>query len=154
METLSKADQQYMNRLRRKNIWYTVGIIFIVLCTLFLYVGTNWLEIKVSSHTVDFLTGMFSSLSLVLVLYIVRNRRTMNNPKQLRKQRIVMMDERNQDIINRAYRLGAHTLIVCIIILSVVGSFVHPLITQIAVGLLFLFFAAYLFGYLYYRKKS
>ncbi|EOH96236.1 DUF6442 family protein [Enterococcus pallens] len=154
METLSKADQQYRNRLRRKNLWYGAGIVFVVLCTLFLYVGTNWLEIKVSSHTVDFLTGMFSSLSVILILYIVKNRRVMNNPKLLRKQRIVMTDERNQEIINRAYRLGAHTLIICIIVLSVVGSFVHPLMTQLAVGLLFLFFAAYLIGYLYYRKKS
>lgn len=154
METLSKADQQYRNRLRRKNLWYGAGIVLVVLCTLFLYVGTNWLEIKVSSHTVDFLTGMFSSLSVILILYIVKNRRVMNNPKLLRKQRIVMTDERNQEIINRAYRLGAHTLIICIIVLSVVGSFVHPLMTQLAVGLLFLFFAAYLIGYLYYRKKS
>lgn len=154
METLSKADQQYRNRLRRKNLWYGAGIVLVVLCTLFLYVGTNWLEIKVSNHTVDFLTGMFSSLSVILILYIVKNRRVMNNPKLLRKQRIVMTDERNQEIINRAYRLGAHTLIICIIVLSVVGSFVHPLMTQLAVGLLFLFFAAYLIGYLYYRKKS
>ncbi|MEO1771050.1 DUF6442 family protein [Candidatus Enterococcus ferrettii] len=154
METLPKADKQYMNRLRRKNLWYLAAIVFVILCTLFLYVGTNWLEIKVSGHTIDFLTGMFSSLTLILVLYIVKNRRTMNDPKLLRKQRIVVMDERNQEIINQAYRLGTYTLIVSIIILSVVGSFVHPLMTQIAVSLLFLFFAAYLIAYLYYRKKS
>lgn len=154
MSTLSKADQHYFNRLKRKNLWYIAAIIFVVLCLLFLYAGTNWLEIKVSSHTVDFLTGMFSTLTLILIVYIVRNRRVMNQPQLLRKQRIAVMDERNQEIINRSSRLAAYMLNICLIILSVVGSFVHPLMTQLSAGLLFVFIITYAIGYLYYKKKS
>ncbi|MGM0213287.1 hypothetical protein [Enterococcus sp. AZ109] len=154
MSKLSKADQHYFNRLKRKNLWYVAAIIFVVLCTLFLYFGTNWLEIKVSNHTVDFLTGMFSTLTILLIVYIIRNRRVMNQPQLLRKQRITVMDERNQEIINRACRLAAYGLNICLILLSVVGSFVHPLMTQLSVGLLYVFVLIYAISYFYYKKKN
>lgn len=153
MKELSKQDRDYREKLRKKNIGYLIAIIFMLVCSATLYIGTKWFELKISDHAVGFLTGFFFSLCIVFVIFFFRNRQTMRNPQKLRKERIIKTDERNIEISARALQITTFVMTISLVILSIVGSFVSRLVMMTASGLLYVFLISYLICYFYFKRK-
>ncbi len=42
MKELSKLDREYREKLRKKNIGYLAAIIFMLICSAILFIGTKW----------------------------------------------------------------------------------------------------------------
>ena len=153
MKELSKQDRDYREKLRKKNIGYLIAIIFMLVCSATLYIGTKGFELKISDHAVGFLTGFFFSLCIVFVIFFFRNRQTMRNPQKLRKERIIKTDERNIEISARALQITTFVMTISLVILSIVGSFVSRLVMMTASGLLYVFLISYLICYFYFKRK-
>ncbi|MGG5315735.1 hypothetical protein [Enterococcus sp. AZ072] len=73
MSKVPKVNQQNASHLQSKNHRCLQVIFFIFFCTMFYYSATNWLGLTINRNFIDFFSGLFSSLTLVLVVYIVRN---------------------------------------------------------------------------------
>lgn len=153
MDQLSGQDRDYHERLRKKNRWYVLAIIFMAGCLGILFVGTSWYDLKISEQAVSFLMGFFISISGVFLFFIFRNRRTMSNPELLKRERIVKLDERNLAISGKALQITSYIMAFVLMVLSMVGSFVSKSLMMTASGLLYVFILSYLVCWVYFRKK-
>lgn len=153
MKELSKLDREYREKLRKKNIGYLAAIIFMLICSAILFIGTKWYELKINDHAVGFLSGFFFSLCSVFVIFLFKNRQTMKNPEKLRQERIVKTDERNIEISAKSLQITTFVMVISLAILSIVGSFISRTLMTTASGLLNLFLISYIVSYFFYKKK-
>ena len=137
MKELSKLDCEYREKLRKKNIGYLAAIIFMLICSTILFIGTKWFELKINDHAVGFLSGFFFSLCSVFVIFLFKNRQTMKNPEKLRQE----------------LQITTFVMVISLAILSIVGSFVSRTLMTTASGLLNLFLISYIISYFFYKKK-
>lgn len=86
MKKSSETNQQNLRRLRHKNSQFTGIIIFMIACMMFFYTATNWLGIAINRDFLDFFSGMFSSLTLVLAICIVKNHRVLKRQSTTNRQ--------------------------------------------------------------------
>lgn len=86
MRKSSKTSPQNLNRLRRKNSRCLWIILFMIACMMFFYTTTNWLGITINRDLFDFFSGMFSSLTLVLVVCMVKNHRVLRRQSTTSRQ--------------------------------------------------------------------
>lgn len=153
IDKLSKPDQQYYKKLKMKNNYYRITVVFFAVCSIILFIGTKEYALKISDNALGYLSGFFLSIILLFTLAIFRNRRLMKDPEKLKQQRIAKTDERNIEITNKALFVTCYVLIVTLVILSVVGSFVSQMMMMVSAGLIYVFFISYLIGYVYFRRK-
>ncbi|MGM0173487.1 hypothetical protein [Enterococcus sp. DIV0800] len=153
MEKLSKADREYREKLRKFNIGYFIAILFMIVCMVILLIGPRVYQLEISESAVGFLMGFFSSITIVFILFILRNRQIMQDPKKLRTQRIARTDERNLQINGKALRFTSFVMSFVLVILSMIGSFISRKLMYTATCLLWVFLISYLVGYFYFKKK-
>ncbi|MDT2674458.1 DUF6442 family protein [Enterococcus dongliensis] len=149
----TKSDQEYRKKLKRQNLIYLMIVIFMLACSGILFVGTTWYELAIKDRAVGFLLGFFLSLSVVFMIYIIRNRRAMNDSEKLKKQRIEKTDERNLEIASKALQITGYVMATVLVLLSLIGSFISKNLMFTASSLLYVFLTSYLICYVYFRKK-
>ncbi|MDT2596009.1 hypothetical protein P7D52_04350 [Enterococcus dongliensis] len=149
----TKSDQEYRKKLKRQNLIYLMIVIFMLACSGILFVGTTWYELAIKDRAVGFLLGFFLSLSVVFMIYIIRNRRAMNDSEKLKKQRIAKTDERNLEIASKALQITGYVMATVLVLLSLIGSFISKNLMFTASSLLYVFLTSYLICYVYFRKK-
>lgn len=86
MRKPSKVSPQNLKHLRRKNSRCLWIILFMIACLMFFYTASNWLGITINRNLLDFVSGMFSSLTLVLAVCIVRNYRVLRQQSTTNRQ--------------------------------------------------------------------
>lgn len=86
MRKSSKTSPQNLNRLRRKNSRCLWIILFMIACMMFFYTTTNWLGITINRDLFDFFSGMFSSLTLILAVCVVKNHRVLRRQSTTNRQ--------------------------------------------------------------------
>lgn len=149
----TKSDQEYRKKLKRQNLIYLMIVIFMLACSGILFVGTTGYELAIKDRAVGFLLGFFLSLSVVFMIYIIRNRRAMNDSEKLKKQRIAKTDERNLEIASKALQITGYVMATVLVLLSLIGSFISKNLMFTASSLLYVFLTSYLICYVYFRKK-
>ncbi|MBO0450898.1 DUF6442 family protein [Candidatus Enterococcus murrayae] len=153
MKELSKADREYQEKLKKKNRFYLIAIIFMLTCSGILLIGVNNYDLKINAHAIGFLMGMFMTSSVILTIYIFRNRRIMEDLDKLKRYRIIHTDERNIEIISRALYITTYVMLFVFVLLAMIGSFVSRPLMYTASGLIYVFLISYLICYFYFRKK-
>ncbi|MGX7126650.1 hypothetical protein [Enterococcus viikkiensis] len=153
MEKLSKADREYREKLRKFNISYFIAVLFMIVCMVILLIGPRVYQLEISESAAGFLMGFFSSITIVFILFILRNRQIMQDPKKLRMQRIARTDERNVQINGKALRFTSFVMSFVLVLLSMIGSFISRELMYTATCLLWVFLISYLAGYFYFKKK-
>lgn len=153
MDKLSKADREYHEKLRKFNIGYFIAIVFMIACMVILLIGPRVYQLEISEHAAGFLMGFLSSITIVFILFLIRNRQIMQDAKKLRTQRIARTDERNVQISGKALRLTSLVMSLVLVLLSMIGSFISKELMYTATCLLWVFLISYLIGYFYFKKK-
>ncbi|MEG0373676.1 MAG: hypothetical protein RR583_07235, partial [Enterococcus sp.] len=144
MEKLSKADREYREKLRKFNISYFIAVLFMIVCMVILLIGPRVYQLEISESAAGFLKCFFSSITIVFILFILRNRQIMQDPKKLRMQRIARTDERNVQINGKALRFTSFVMSFVLVLLSMIGSFISRELMYTATCLLWVFLISYL----------
>jgi len=147
------TDEDYLHVLRRQqNLYY--GMLIVGSLTTFiagLAEVFQW-ETALTSYQYGFYCGAGGGLVGGAVVFLLRTRRTMNDPEKLRKARVAATDERTLDISRRALAAAGYVLLLALYLACMVGGLFFPELLIVLAALACIFLVAYVISYFIYNK--
>ena len=147
------TDEDYRRVLRRQqNIYYVMMIVGGITCVIAAMAEIFQWETALTSYHYGFYSGAGGGLVAGAVVFLLRTRRTMNDPQKLRKARVAATDERTLDISRRALAAAGYVLLISLYLACMIGGLFYPVLLMVLATLVCIFLAAYLISYFIYNK--
>ena len=147
------TDEEYLLVLhRQQRIYYGMLIVGILTMTIACMAEIFQWDTALTSYQYGFYSGAGGGLIGGAVVFILRTRRTMNNPEKLRKARVAATDERTLDISRRALAAAGYVLLLALYLACMVGGLFFPELLIVLAALACIFLAAYVISYFIYNK--
>lgn len=147
------TDEDYRRVLRRQqNIYYVMMIVGSITCAIAAMAEIFQWETALSSYHYGFYSGAGGGLVGGAVVFLLRTRRTMNDPEKLRKARVAATDERTLDISRRALAAAGYVLLLALYLACMIGGLFYPELLMVLAALACVFLTTYVISYFIYNK--
>ena len=147
------TDEGYRRVLRRRQqLFWGMLVIGAVTCAVAAMAEFLDWNVALSSRSLGFYTGAGTGLMFGAGVFLIRLRRTLRDPKRLRKARIAATDERTLDISRRALAAAGYILLLAVYLVGLIGGLFYPEMLMALALLAMVFLLTYVVSYLIYNR--
>lgn len=147
------TDEEYRVVLRRRQwIYYGMLIAGVVTVIAAALAEMRIWNIAASSYQTGFYSGVGGGLVGGAVVFLLRSRKTMQDPERLHKARIAATDERVAEISRRALAMAGYILLMALYLVCIICGLFYPEMLMVLALLAMVFLLAYVISYIVYNR--
>ena len=152
LNTQTKSMEEFKKSVRAQNKIF-IGLGLLGLFTLSASLVASFTPyLSISERAKGFLCGFGSSIIVISILLLIRNRKLLNDEAKLKEERLKMNDERNIMVNTLALKNACLILVAFLYIALIVGIFISRAMSICLFMSIMVFFIAYL-GFRHYFSK-
>lgn len=149
----AKTNEEYRKVLKSR-MKIMVGIVIIGIITATVGFGAEYYwEVPINDQMLGVYSGIGTGLFVAGVGLWIKNRLLLNNDEKLKESRLNNTDERIQEIVNKAFRIAAYTMLVSLYATALIGGLFYPILVKVLMFIVCTFLLAYTIAFKYYNSK-
>ncbi|NFH80211.1 hypothetical protein FDA09_00495 [Clostridium botulinum] len=136
----------------RMNLMGLIFVIGSITVTASLMSKVIW-KSSINPHIIDIYSGCGIGLVVASVIKWVQNKSILENEEKLKQSRLKNNDERILEINNKSLKLAGIVLLSSLYLVGLIGGFFYPILAQVLLTMVCVFFVTYFISYKIYDKK-